>query len=220
MRPLSAALVHGGIATWNVEYRRVGNAGGGWPGTYQDLAKAADLLRELAPDRLDITKVVAVGHSSGGQLALWLAARSKLPKDSPLYIDSSLPLIGAVDIDGPPDLAAFKAFDQEVCDGPVIQRFLGGSPEQFPSRYREGSATGLLPIGVRQEILYSTKMEFISSHEQDWAELFKSYAALAATAGDSVHVSALQNAGHFDGINPHSAPGKIVLSLVESVLSK
>jgi hypothetical protein len=87
---------------------------------------------------------------------------------------------------GPPDLEAFTAVDQEVCGDSVIQRFIGGTLKEFPSRYREGSATGSLPIGVRQELLYSTKMEFMSGNEADWAELFKSYAALAARSGDSV----------------------------------
>src|SRR5437879_6679862 len=87
------ALTVAGIATWNVEYRRLGNEGGGWPGTYLDLSRATDYLRELAPRyHLDLKHAIAVGHSSGGQLALWLAARGKLPKSSMLYTDSPLPL--------------------------------------------------------------------------------------------------------------------------------
>src|SRR6478752_1234869 len=74
LRPLAAALVQNGIATWNVEYRRLGNDGGGWPGTYEDLANATDFIRELAPKHhLDLQRIVLVGHSSGGHLALWLA---------------------------------------------------------------------------------------------------------------------------------------------------
>src|SRR5579875_2539599 len=74
------ALRGAGIATWNVEYRRVGQPGGGWPGTFRDVARAADHLRALAPRySLDLARVVALGHSAGGHLALWLAARPRIP---------------------------------------------------------------------------------------------------------------------------------------------
>src|SRR5579872_5792979 len=75
---LCAALAALGIATWNVEYRRLGDTGGGWPGTLLDVAAAADHLRTLAaPYHLDLSRVVAMGHSAGGHLALWLAARRR-----------------------------------------------------------------------------------------------------------------------------------------------
>ncbi|HLW89051.1 MAG TPA: alpha/beta hydrolase [Terriglobales bacterium] len=220
LRPLSAALARSGIASWNVEYRRLGNTGGGWPGTYDDVAAAADFLRVLSPERLDLTRVIAIGHSSGGQLALWLASRPKLPTNSPLYKDSPLPIIGVVDIDGPPALEAFAAIDKQVCGDSVVQRFMGGTLNEVASRYREGSATDLLPSGVTQELLYSTKMEFMSGSEANWAEQFTSYSALATKAGDSVHVTAMENAGHFDGVNPQSAAWKNVIRSVESLLSK
>src|SRR5205814_1584844 len=83
MQRLADDLVQKKIAAWNIEYRRVGDAGGGWPGTLRDVARAADYLTTLAPRyALDLTRVVSVGHSAGGQLALWLAARSRLPKKS------------------------------------------------------------------------------------------------------------------------------------------
>ena len=83
MRPLAAALTEEGIATWNIEYRRLGNDGGGWPGTFRDVASAADLLRTLAREHaLDLTRVIAIGHSAGGHLAMWLAARPKMPQGS------------------------------------------------------------------------------------------------------------------------------------------
>jgi acetyl esterase/lipase len=100
MRPLAAALTDAGIATWNVEYR-LDNAGGGWPGTFLDVAHAADHVRTLARDvKLDLTRVISIGHSAGGHLALWLAARSKIAKTSghllvPLEIlDGALVFLG------------------------------------------------------------------------------------------------------------------------------
>jgi acetyl esterase/lipase len=95
IRPLAAALTEAGIATWNIEYRRLGHPGGGWPGTFHDVAHAADFVRTLARDHdLDLTRVIAIGHSAGGHLVMWLAARSKLRKTSDLYMDDPLRLTG------------------------------------------------------------------------------------------------------------------------------
>ena len=70
------ALTESGIAVWNLEYRRVGNEGGGWPGTFEDIAHGADHLRVLAKEYpIDLERVISIGHSAGGHLALWVAAR-------------------------------------------------------------------------------------------------------------------------------------------------
>ena len=85
MSSLAAALTADGVATWSIEYRRVGDDGGGWPGTFDDVGAAADHLREIAAEHeLDLERVVAVGHSAGGHLALWLAARHGLSVDGGL----------------------------------------------------------------------------------------------------------------------------------------
>jgi acetyl esterase/lipase len=213
LRPIAAALARAGIASWNVEYRRLGNEGGGWPGTFLDLSRATDLLRELAPRyRLELMHAVAIGHSSGGQLAVWLAARGKLPKSSLLYVSSPLALKGVVSVDGPPDLEADRAIEQSVCGGPVITQFVGGTPAEFPNRYREGSASGLLPIGVRQEILVADK------HGAEWMGLFKQYVTAAEKAGDPVRMPIMEGAGHFDGINPQAPAWETVMTSVRSVL--
>src|SRR5579864_1380245 len=100
-----AALTAAGAATWNVEYRRIGNPGGGWPGTLLDVALAADHLRELAADYgLDLDRVVTMGHSAGGHLALWLAARGRIPAGETLYTPDPLPLRAAVALAGVADL--------------------------------------------------------------------------------------------------------------------
>ena len=213
LRPLSAALAQSGIATWNVEYRRLGNDGGGWPGTYEDVAKATDFIRELAPKRhLDLQRVVLVGHSSGGHLALWLAARHKLPADSTLHTASPLRVAGVVDIDGPPDLESVIGIERQVCGAPVVEQLLGGTPAELPSRYRQASATGLLPIGTKQELLIADK------HNDQWIESIKSYATAATNAGDSVTVTMMHNAGHFDGLNPKAPAWETVLASIRSIL--
>ncbi len=81
-----AALTSLGVATWSIEYRRVGNEGGGWPGTFHDVGAAVDHLRVLAPEHnLDLERVVVIGHSAGGHLALWVAGRHRIPEGNPLY---------------------------------------------------------------------------------------------------------------------------------------
>src|SRR6266705_1128791 len=92
MPGLAEDLATRGYAGWNIEYRRVGNPGGGWPGTMLDVALATDYLRRLAPTyALDLQRVVAIGHSAGGHLALWLAARPRIAHDSPLAGSSITP---------------------------------------------------------------------------------------------------------------------------------
>jgi acetyl esterase/lipase len=214
LRPIAAALATGGIASWNIEYRRLGNEGGGWPGSYLDIGRATDFLRELAPRyHLDLDHAIAIGHSSGGQLALWLAARGKLPKSSLLHTDSPLPLKGAINIDGPPDLEAFRALEQWGCGGPVVTQFIGGTPAEFPNRYREGSVSGLTPIGVRQELLIRAKPS------DQWSRMFEPYVAAARKTGDPVRMFTLEGAGHFDGINPEAPDWATVMASVRWLLS-
>jgi acetyl esterase/lipase len=209
MSPLAAALAESGIATWNIEYRRLGNDGGGWPGTYQDLARAADYVKKMAPQyHLDTSRVIVIGHSSGGHLALWLAARPKLPKTSILYSQSPIPLVGAVDIDGPPDLAATHDLAVPVCGSPADIQFMGGSPKEFPDRYAQGSASNMLPLGIRQEFFT----------DELFGALIKSYVAMAKRAGDSVELFERKNGGHFALLDPRTLPAKQLIEDVRSML--
>jgi acetyl esterase/lipase len=211
LRPIASALAEAGIATWNVEYRRLGNDGGGWPGTYLDLSRAADHLRAIAPRyHLDLSRAIAIGHSSGAQLAMWLAARAKLPKNSPLHSDSPLPLKGVVDIDGPAGLEAFQPLEQPMCGSPVVTQFIGGTPAEFPNRYREGSVAGLLPTGVRQEL-------FIRANPAELNKLAEQYVGAAEKAGDPVRLFTLKG-NHFDAINPKTPDWQAVIASVQSLL--
>ena len=127
MRPLAHALTEAGIATWNIEYRRLGDAGGGWPGSFQDVAAAADFMRTVAlKEQLDLKRVISIGHSAGGHFALWLAGRHRIAKNSELYSADPLRLAGVVALDGPGDLKATIPLQQPVCGGPVITNLIGG----------------------------------------------------------------------------------------------
>jgi acetyl esterase/lipase len=211
MRPVAAALTEAGIATWNVEYRRIGNAGGGWPGTFQDVAQAADFVRTLAAaNELDLGRVVALGHSAGAHLATWLAARAKLPRTSELHTSNPLAISGVVSLDGPADLKAMAAVQQQICGSPVITNLMGGSPDEQPERYRAGSPIELLPLGVRQEFFAG----------RGFAAQAAPYEAATRQAGDAVRTTVLANAGHFVFIDPQSDVWPQVLDAVRRLLSK
>ncbi len=145
---LADALRDTGVATWNIEYRRADYPGGGWTGTFDDVAGAFDHLRLLAPAyNLDLARVIAIGHSSGGSLALWAAARSRLATESALYRANPLDLLGALVLGGPGDLRAFAKVDCEICGSPVVARLLGGTADEVPERYAQPSPVELLPLG-------------------------------------------------------------------------
>lgn len=210
LRPLAAALAGVGIATWNVEYRRAGNPGGGWPGTFLDLASSTDFLRKIAPSyNLDLDRVIVVGHSSGGQLAMWIAARSKLPASSPVYTKSPLAVKAAIDVDGPPDLAGAQPLERKFCPVPGITQLMGGTPNEQAERYRDGSAMSFLPLGVSKEIVAGSLLQ--QAHE-----LVVAYETRAKAKGDRITVLTLEGSGHFDMLAPDSRHGN---ALIEAILS-
>jgi acetyl esterase/lipase len=207
LKPMAVALTNGGVATWNIEYRRAGSPGGGWPNTYLDLSTAVDYLRKIAPTyHLDLSNVTVIGHSSGGQLALWIGARSKLPKTSVLYTPNPLVLKDIIDIDGPPDLTAAQPLESEYCPIPAVTQFLGGSPAQQPVRYREGSAQAYLPLGTPQIIVTAGLLGHVGTLAAD-------YKAAAAAKGDTITIVPIEG-GHFDMLDPSSAPGKAVIATI------
>jgi acetyl esterase/lipase len=209
MRPLANALTEAGIATWNIEYRRLGDVGGGWPGSFRDVAGAADFLRTVAAkEQLDVKRVIAIGHSAGGHFALWLAGRHRIAKNSELYSANPLPIAGVVDLDGPGDLKATIPLQQPVCGAPVITNLIGGSPEQQPDRYRAGSPIELLPFGTRQIVLAGRM----------FGPQTPAYEAAVKKAGDAIEVS-VSDAGHFVFIDPASDMWPTVLKSVKSALS-
>lgn len=206
----AAALTEAGFATWSLEYRRVGDPGGGWPGTFEDVARGADHLRELRRTyRLDLKRVVAVGHSAGGQLALWLASRPRLPKDSPLYAPKPLPLRGVVSLAGITDMRTFRP----RC-GDAVTRLLGGTPEQHPERYRQTSPAELLPLGVRQWLIHGARDRIVPLEQST------RYKAAAGAKGDSVRLTVLEDAGHFELIAPQTNAWPAVGEAVRSLLKK
>ena len=209
VRPIAADLAANGFATWNLEYRRLGNDGGGWPGTFQDVGAGADHLRQIAgKNQLDLTRVVVIGHSAGGHLALWLAARSKLPQSSELYVRDPLRLKGVVDLDGPGDLKAVIPMQQPVCGAPVVTQLMGGTPEDRAQRYREGSPIEMLPLGVPQEF-FAGRM---------FANQAPAYVEAARRAGDTANATVAAQSGHFVFIDPGSSTWPQVVKAIRSLI--
>lgn len=210
MGNMSAVLAKTGIATWTIEYRRVGNAGGGWPGTFQDVARAADYVRELAKQYpVDPTRVIAVGHSAGGHLALWLAARHKLPKTSALYSPDPIALRGVVSLAGIPDLAA--AGTSTGC-GDMGYQLMGGKPEQLADRYRQGSPAEMLPLNIKQVLIHGEQDKLVPH------QLSADYESRARKAGDDVELLSVPDAGHFELVVPTTGSWTKVNNAVQGLL--
>jgi acetyl esterase/lipase len=197
---LSDALRDAGLATWNVEYRRLDDPGGGWPNTLLDVAAGADHVRMLAAKYpLDLEHVVAAGHSAGGHLALWLAARPRLPQKSPLYRDNPLRVSAAVALGGPGDLRDFNTYAANICGSAVVERLLGGAPAAVPDRYAQASPAELLPFKVPQLLIVGDRDPVMPAKSRE------AYVAAARKAGDTAEVVVVANAGHFEVIAPTSA---------------
>lgn len=209
---LADALRDAGMATWNIEYRRLDHPGGGWPGTFADVADATDHVRELAKRYpLDLSRVVTIGHSAGAHLALWAAARSKLPEGSPLARPNPLPLRAAVALGGPGDLRGFFEYASSICGSNVIEALMGGAPSAVADRYAQGSPIELLPFGVRQVLIVGQRDGVMPPAAR------QAYATAAIKAGDKVEVIEVPG-GHFEVIAPTSEAWPTVRDMVLSLV--
>lgn len=196
---LSEMLRKRGVATWDIDYRRTGHAGGGWPGTFEDIAAAVDYLRTLANDHpLDQSRVATVGHSAGALFAVWAASRPglKAPWKSP---EGAPPIRTAVMIDGPSALAPFVGVDAEVCGRPVIVPFMGGAPAERPAEYAVASAATRFPLGVKQLFVLGSL-----------GPLMKGDIDAARSGGDPTDVFAPPEPSHFDIVTPSEPNGEAV----------
>ncbi|MBL8958341.1 MAG: alpha/beta hydrolase [Gemmatimonadetes bacterium] len=210
--PLEQALADSGYAVWSLEYRRVGNPGGGWPGTFRDVAAGADYLRTVAGRYpLDLTRVIAAGHSAGGFFALWLAARHKLPAGAELRDPDPLRVHGVLGLAPAPDLEGLH--QAGVC-GKVINGLMGGSPTEVPTRYAAASLMQLAPIDVPTEAV-------IGEADASWAPVGRAYVRRAMEAGDRrLHVVEVPGAGHFDVIAPFAPAWRAVMDGLRALVPR
>ncbi len=198
MNYIAEDLRQHGVAVWNIEYRMVDDPGGGYPGTFLDVAHAADKLREIAPAHsLRLNRVVAFGHSAGGHLALWVTARSRLPRASPLFMRNPLPISAVISSGGLPDLEADKAAGDDAACGPrVIDRLVGAPSTTHSHVYADTSVADLLPFSTRQEIVNGDS----DGTAPPW--LGQDYFRKAQAARANAAITILANTGHVELIAP------------------
>jgi len=178
---ICAALTQAGYATWNLEYRRIGEPGGGWPGTMEDVLAGAQYVATLAAKfKLDLDRVVAAGHSAGGQLALWLAAQTGAPA-----------LRGVTSLAGVCDLR--RAWELKLSDT-VVEQLMGGTPKQVLKRYDLASPIELLPMKVPQRLVHGTADGNVPF---EMSERF-------ARKSKNAKLIKLDGAGHFELIDPRA----------------
>ncbi len=194
---LCRALAHEGIAAWSVEYRRIGG-GGGWPATFGDVAAAADAVRTHAhAHALDPARAIALGHSAGGHLALWLATRASLPAGHALRGAAPLALRGVVGLAAIADLAAARR--EGICGGDVVAALLGGEPEAVPDRLALGSPAARLPLRVPHRHVVGANDPIVPPPH------VRAFVDAARAAGDDARIDVLPHAGHFEPVLPHGA---------------
>jgi acetyl esterase/lipase len=196
-----AALTAKGLATANLEYRRVGNAGGGWPGTFEDLRAAYNFLVQNARKyNLDLDKMLVMGHSAGGQLALCLAAHEST-------IRRVVSLAGVVDLE--------HAYQLHLSHDAVVE-FLGGTPAQVPEHYREADPMRLSIPQAEQRLIHG------SADEDVPLEFSRDYVAAKQKRTDKekedAQLVAISGASHLDLIDPRTEAWKTVVKTVLSLL--
>ena len=201
---LCAALKKDGIASWSVEYRRVGYTGGGWPATFQDAASGFDYVATLATQYpLDLQRVLTAGHSAGGHLAFWVAGRHHIDPHSEIYeprpqvpLVGTISLAGAVDLRLTIDLSGYFTFAH---DKQEVFALMGGRPQDLPERYKAGNPGDLLPFHIPQILIQGTEDDQIPP------ELPTRWTEMSRRLGDTSTTTIIPSADHFDVVDPESS---------------
>lgn len=188
---LCVELRGAGIGTWNVEYRACGDVGGPWPGAGDDVARAVEFTGELLERYPLDGQVVLVGHSAGGQLALWAAKRARLP----------VVALAAV--------SDLRESAERVGPDGAVARFMGGMPDEVSDRYAEASPRELLPLGVRQILVHG---------DADASVPYGQSASYVEAAAGEAELVTLEGAGHFDPIDPQARVFPTTVKAIRSLL--
>jgi acetyl esterase/lipase len=194
---LCAALTAKGLATANLEFRRVGNEGGAWPGTFADIRSAYQfLIQNAQKNNLDAQKVVIIGHSAGGQLALCLAAHEPRVK-------AVISLAGVVDLQ--------RAYQLHLSHDAVLE-FLRGTPAEVPDHYREADPMQLSITKARQWLIHGTSDDVVPpAFSRDYVALKR---RRSGKEKEDAHLRELPGADHFDLIEPRSNAWNSIAQIV------
>jgi acetyl esterase/lipase len=217
--PLAKDLAAHGMAAWNLEYRRAGN-GGGWPNTFADVLAGIDKLGELAGEHgLGLDRVVALGHSAGGHLAVWAAGRSRLAglgaPDADRQLmrraddDGAVQLTGVVSQSGVLDLAAAERLN--LSNG-AVSNFLGGSSQKYPKRHKFADPMSAVPLSVPIYAVHGTEDDDVPASQSE------TYAAAAKAAGAPVQLLKVPG-DHFALIDPKTPAYRKCRELVQQLLA-
>jgi acetyl esterase/lipase len=207
MRPVCRDLVRRGWAAWNVEYRRVGGGqGGGWPATFEDVGAAVDALA-LVDAPLDMGRVIVLGHSAGGQLALWAAGRATLPAGAP----GAAPRLNPRAVIGQAAVANLERARSLVAPGGLVNELLGGGPDELPERYALANPARQIPLGVPVLLVHGADDRTVSVGQS------RDYAQAALAAGGQVELVEPPSATHRDHVDPRSAAWAAVTSRLDAL---
>ncbi len=207
-----------GVAVWSLTYRRVGHSGGGYPGTFNDVANAVAHLRMIAEKyNLDLNRAVVTGHSAGGHLALWVAAQNKIPTGSTLKREQAVNFKAVIGIAAIPDLAHFARAGAHACGDKTIDqlvdtatRLSASGPRNAP--FLDTSPSEMLPLGVKQILIHGVFDGIVPP------AIGLRYQTRAKEKGESVELITLENSGHFELIAPWTPPGKAVVEKIIEAL--
>lgn len=202
-RPLASRLRDDGYAVYSMEYRRIGDAGGAWPGTFEDIAAGVDSVRKLS-GRVDLERSVIVGHSAGGHLAVWAGRRQSFTPENPFHVSDPFEPRAVLGLAAIVDLRKYS-LGAGGCERATIQ-LLGGTFDEVEARYRFASPA-LLVAGARTILVQGTADPIVPVEQ--------------ATSLDDVEPQDLlevPGAGHFDLIYPAGPAFDVVLDALRRAL--
>ena len=210
LRALADAITGLGFATWNLEYRRPDGETDTWPQTFADAALGLDELRAIAEENaLDLSQLTVLGHSAGGQIALWLAARPTLDPDHPLAFNGALPVDRVLALAPITDVAGYASGGSGCAAGAIAA--LGGSPELMPERYEAINPIDNLPLATRVELVHPADDGIVPLAQSE------DFAARFAAAGGQVEMHLLAApAGHFDVVMAYGPGWELLQRLLQA----
>lgn len=206
-------LSQNGFAVWNIEYRRLGHNGSGYPGTFLDTANGADYIGEIASEYdLPLDKVIATGHSAGGHLAGWLASRKKISEDSPLYSEDPVEIHGVISLAGINNLENYANYGSAPCGDQTVEKLVN-LEERGDDAYADTSPVEMLPIGI-------PFIEVNAAFDSPVPPFFGyQFIQSAEEAGDPAKHVLLEEAGHFEMIHSETDEWAEIRSLFETILN-